>query len=75
VENRVRFLPGGQMTIEVDPNGPTVDGTWYTRDGWMCVNFAPRGEECWPYQRVLLANQPVEVTSNRGQDLVITLMN
>ncbi|WP_126172267.1 hypothetical protein [Altericroceibacterium xinjiangense] len=74
VTNLVNFAPDGTMRIQVVPGQPPVQGYWGLRNNMLCVNFAPRGEECWPYQGAMVANQPVRVTSNRGQDLVVTMV-
>ncbi len=72
VVNMVNFAPNGVMTIQPDPNGPVVQGTYGLRGQNMCINFVPRGEECWPNQSAMMADQPMTVTSNRGQTLTIT---
>ncbi len=74
--NVVNFAPDGTMTIEPNPGAPVVNGYWGLRGTDVCVNFAPRGEECWDYRPVITAaGQPVTLTSSRGQTLSIRLLN
>ena len=75
VTNIVNFAPDGTMQIQPGPGLPVVQGYWGLKNTMACVNFAPRGEECWNYRPVIAANgQPVTVTSNRGQTLRIRLL-
>ncbi|RPF70616.1 hypothetical protein [Aurantiacibacter spongiae] len=73
--NEINFAPDGTMTILVDPGGPTVQGIYGMRDdNTVCVNFVPRGEECWPY-RPMQVGETMMVTSNRGQELRVTMLD
>jgi len=74
VENRINFEPDGIMNILVDPSGPVVQGVYgFTSPNTLCVNFVPRGQECWPYTP-LQEGQTIEVVSDRGQDLKVTMI-
>lgn len=75
IANRVNFQPGGEMEILVDEGGPVVEGVWgYQGEDWVCVAFAPRGEECWPYEPMVVGETQT-VTSNRGQTLQVTMID
>ena len=74
--NVVNLAPDGTMTIIPELSLDVVKGTWGTRGGEICTNFAPRGEECWNSAAVLAANGDyVNLTSNRGTDLKVRLLN
>lgn len=73
-ENEINFEPNGIMNILVDPGGPVVQGTYgFAETDTLCVNFVPRGEECWPYTAIA-EGQTTQVTSNRGQTLTVELL-
>ncbi len=75
LENRINFQPGGEMEILIQEGGPIVDGVWGFRDeDTVCVAFAPRGEECWPYEPMMVGETQT-VTSNRGQTLRVTMVD
>ena len=75
VENRINFEPGGIMNILIDPEGPVVQGVYgFATPDTLCVNFVPRGPECWPYQPMQVG-QTTNVTSDRGQDLRVTMID
>ena len=75
LENRVNFQPGGEMEILIDESGPVIDGVWgYRGEDTICVSFAPRGEECWPYEPMAVGETQT-VTSNRGQSLRVTMID
>lgn len=75
IGNRVNFQPGGQMEILVTRRGPVVEGVWgFEGDDTLCVAFAPRGEECWPYEPMVVGETQT-VTSNRGQTLQVTMID
>ena len=76
VVNVVNLAPDGTMTIIPELSLNVVKGTWGTRGDTLCVNYAPRGEECWDSAAVIAANGDfVTLTSNRGQELKIRLLN
>jgi hypothetical protein len=52
-----------------------IKGTWGEKGDALCVNYAPRGEECWAYKEVVAANGDyVDLLSDRGQQLRVRLM-
>ncbi len=75
VENRINFEPNGIMNILVDPQGPVVQGVYgFSTPGTLCVNFVPRGPECWPYTPMQVG-ETMEITSDRGQELKVTMVD
>ncbi len=75
IENRINFRPGGEMEILVGEGGHVVEGVWgYQNEDTICVAFAPRGEECWPYEPMAIGETQT-VTSNRGQTLRVTMID
>lgn len=75
LQNRINFQPGGEMNILVSENGPVIDGVWGSGPGdTICIAFAPRGEECWPYDPMMVGETQT-VTSNRGQTLEVTMVD
>ncbi|MEE4199080.1 hypothetical protein [Erythrobacter sp.] len=74
VVNEINFEPNGVMNILVDPGGPVIQGVYGFADAdTLCVNFVPRGAECWPYTPYTIGETRM-VTSDRGQDLQVTLL-
>ncbi|QIQ85850.1 hypothetical protein [Erythrobacter sp.] len=72
--NTGNFQPNGTMNILVNDSGPVVKGTYgFASDGDLCIDFVPRGEECWPYQP-MREGETMTVTSNRGQTLEVTML-
>jgi hypothetical protein len=76
VMNVVNLAPDGTMTIIPELSTDVVKGTWGTKDDNICVNFAPRGEECWNSASVIAANGDyVNLRSDRGTELKVRLLN
>ena len=76
VTNVVNLAPDGTMTIIPELSVDVVKGTWAAKDDDVCINFAPRGEECWDSAAVLAANGDfVSLRSNRGSELKVRLLN
>ena len=74
--NIVNLAPDGTLTIIPELSLDVVKGTWGTRGDQVCINFAPRGEECWDSAAVIAANGDyVNLTSNRGTNLKVRLLN
>jgi hypothetical protein len=64
------------MAIIPELGSKVVEGTWTTKGDALCVNYAPRGQECWPYKPVLAANGDyVYLQSDRGQRLTVRLLS
>lgn len=76
IVNIVNLAPNGTMTIVPELSTDVVKGTWGTKDDKLCINFAPRGEECWDSAAVIAANgDPVKLRSDRGTELTVRLLN
>ena len=76
IRNVVNLAPDGTMTIIPALSLDVVKGTWGSKGDELCVNFEPRGEECWDAAAVTAANGDfATLTSNRGNELKIRLLN
>ena len=76
VTNIVNLAPDGTMTIIPELSTDVVKGTWGTKGDNICINFAPRGEECWNSAAVIAANgDAVNLRSDRGTELKVRLLN
>ena len=76
VVNVVNLAPDGTMTIIPELSTDVVKGTWGTKGDHICINFAPRGEECWNSAAVIAANgDAVNLRSDRGTELKVRLLN
>ena len=76
VLNVVNLAPDGTMTIVPELSTDVVKGTWGTKGESICINFAPRGEECWDADAVIAANGDfVDLRSDRGTELKVRLLN
>ena len=76
VLNVVNLAPDGTLTIVPELSTDVVKGTWGTKGENICVNFAPRGEECWDSAAVIAANGDfVNLRSDRGTELKVRLLN
>lgn len=64
--NRFVFLESNVFRIE-DPSGSlVVQGSYQVEGSDICVDWAPRGSECWP-KLMTATNTPEIFTSDRGQ--------
>ena len=76
VVNVVNLAPDGTMTIIPELSTDVVKGTWGTKGDNICINFAPRGEECWDAAAVIAAGGDfVDLRSDRGTKLKVRLLN
>ena len=76
IMNVVNLAPDGTMTIIPELSTDVVKGTWGTKGDALCINFAPRGEECWDSAAVIAANgEYVNLRSDRGTELKVRLLN
>lgn len=75
VTNRLQFLPDGVVYIVPANRSVRFPARWEIRDNWLCVDWRPRGAECWPYEQGFRVGEPVTLTSNRGQTVQITLIS
>ena len=73
--NAVNLAPDGKLSIIPELGDKVVEGTWGTRGDALCTDYAPRGEECWPYAPVVAAaGEYVRVQSDHGQRLTVRLL-
>lgn len=76
ITNVVNLAPDGTMTIVPELSLDVVKGTWASQGDDLCINFAPRGEECWDSAAVIAANGDyVNLRSNRGNQLKVRLLD
>ena len=72
--NRFAFLDNDVFRIEDDTGTQMVQGTYEVRGDNVCVDWIPRGSECWP-QILGVTAVPVTITSNRGQTIQVSLID
>ncbi len=73
--NAVNLAPDGKLKIIPELGEKVVEGTWTAKGDALCTDYAPRGEECWPYEPVIAANGDyVRVKSDHGQTLTVRLL-
>jgi len=73
--NEVHFRTDGTALIIPPDRRVSINGRWSVRDERLCVDWQPRGNECWPYRTALVVGQPVNLTSDRGHTVRVTLMS
>jgi hypothetical protein len=74
--NVVNLAPDGTMTIIPELSTDVVKGKWAAKGDALCINFAPRGEECWNRAAVIAAKgEFVNLRSDRGTELKVRLLN
>jgi hypothetical protein len=70
------YLDGdGSLRIISEEDGATTHGRWFARNDMVCLEWHPRGRECWPYERVATRGEPTVITSDRGQRVRVTLLS
>jgi hypothetical protein len=74
VVNTLYLDADGTLRLEEEPDGASRTGRWFVREQRLCLEWRPRGRECWPYQQALVRGQPVELTSDRGMTVTVTLI-
>lgn len=74
VVNTVYLDADGTLRIMAEPVGEQVTGRWFVREGRLCVEWDPRGRECWAYPGPMAHGEETIVTSDRGQRLRVTLI-
>lgn len=74
IVNTLYLDADGTMRLQEEPDGAERTGSWFVRDQRLCLEWQPRGRECWPYQGGLVRGQPVEVRSDRGMRVTVTLI-
>ncbi len=71
--NTIYLDAGGVLRIYEEPIGPEHSGSWYVRDDKLCLEYEPRGRECWPDASGLQPETPATVESDRGVKAKITI--
>ena len=74
IVNTLYLDADGTMRLQEEPDGAERTGRWFVRGQRLCLEWEPRGRECWPYRVALTRGQPVEVTSDRGMRVTVTLI-
>ncbi|MGE0180142.1 MAG: hypothetical protein AB7O91_10035 [Sphingomonas sp.] len=74
IVNTLYLDADGSLRLQEEPDGAERSGRWFVREQRLCLEWQPRGRECWPYLRTLVRGQPVEVTSDRGMRVTVTLI-
>ena len=70
------YLDGdGTLRIISEEDGGTTRGHWFARNDMVCLDWQPRGRECWPYERVAARDGPTVITSDRGQRVRVTVLS
>jgi len=70
------YLDGdGALRIISEESGATTRGHWFARNDMVCLEWQPRGRECWPYERLAARGAPTVITSDRGQRVRVTLLS
>jgi len=70
------YLDGdGSLRIISEEDGGTTRGHWFARNEMVCLDWRPRGRECWPYERVAARDGPTVITSDRGQRVRVTVLS
>jgi hypothetical protein len=73
--NAVNLAPDGKLSIIPELGTKVVEGTWMAKGDALCTDYAPRGQECWPYKAVLAANGDyVRLKSDHGQILTVRVL-
>ncbi len=71
----------GTSTLSFRPDG-TVSalfgdrrtlGTWAVGDERLCFTWAQNFRECWPYERPFVRGETVQIRSDRGNEVQVTL--
>jgi hypothetical protein len=74
--NAVNLAPEGKLSIVPELGEKVVVGTWMAVGEKLCTDYAPRGQECWPYKAVLAANGDyVRLRSDKGQTLTVRVLS
>jgi hypothetical protein len=70
------YLDGdGSLRIIAEEDGVTTRGHWFARNDMVCLEWQPRGRECWPFQNVASRGEPAVIESDRGQRVRVTLLS
>lgn len=70
------YLDGdGSLRIISEEDGGTTRGHWFARNEMVCLEWQPRGRECWPMERIATRGEPTVIESDRGQRVRVTLLS
>jgi hypothetical protein len=70
------YLDGdGSLRIVNEEAGGVSRGHWFARGRDVCVEWRPRGRECWPFDQVAESGVPTVVTSDRGQTIRVRVLS
>jgi hypothetical protein len=70
------YLDGdGSLRIVNEEAGGVSRGHWFARGRDVCVEWRPRGRECWPFDQVAEGGAPSVVTSDRGQTIRVRVLS
>ena len=70
------YLDGdGSLRIVDEEAGGVSRGHWFARGGNVCVEWRPRGRECWPFDQVAEGGAPSVITSDRGQTIRVRVLS
>lgn len=70
------YLDGdGALRIVDETAGGVSRGHWFARGGNVCVEWRPRGRECWPFDQVAEGGAPSVITSDRGQTIRVRVLS
>lgn len=75
IVNTIYLDADGGLRIIREADGGTTRGHWFARNDMVCLDWQPRGRECWPFDRVASHDRPVVITSDRGQSVRVTLLS
>ena len=70
------YLDGdGSLRIVDEEAGGVSRGHWFARGSNVCVEWQPRGRECWPFNQVAQGGAPSVITSDRGQTIRVSVLS
>ena len=75
IVNTIYLDHDGSLRIISEEDGATTRGHWFARNDMVCLEWQPRGRECWPYRRLAARGAPTVITSDRGQRVRVTLLS
>jgi len=75
IVNTIYLDRDGSLRIIAEEDGVTTRGHWFARNDMVCLEWQPRGRECWPFRDVATRGEPSVVESDRGQRVRVTLVS
>lgn len=67
----LHFADNGVVHAEF--GGQRVQGSWVANESQICFAWAGTSRECWPYTAAFRRGQTVNLTSDRGNQVRVTL--